>query len=260
MCHSRQKRERFATAIGYIVFFSKLPASLWNDWLKTRNFATQIQKVMSKYILADNQELTRLALETLIKQVDNENEVFKTTDKSGIIGLLREHTDATVVLDYTLLDFSGEEQLLIIAERFADARWIIISEELTPSFMRRVIFSSHRFNILFKDCTQWEVTEALKTAAEGGRYVAQRVMETIITEQQNKTQVPDLLTVTETEIVKSIAQGKTTKEIAAERFLSIHTITTHRKNIFRKLGVNTAHEVVKYALRAGLVDSNEFYI
>jgi DNA-binding CsgD family transcriptional regulator len=69
-----------------------------------------------------------------------------------------------------------------------------------------------------------------------------------------------VLTETETEIVKAIAQGKTTKEIAEERFSSIHTITTHRKNIFRKLGVNTAHEVIKYALRAGLVDSSEFYI
>ena len=69
-----------------------------------------------------------------------------------------------------------------------------------------------------------------------------------------------LLTNTEIEIVKAIAQGKTTKEIAAERFSSVHTVTTHRKNIFRKLKVNTAHEVIKYALRAGLVDSSEFYI
>ena len=48
--------------------------------------------------------------------------------------------------------------------------------------------------------------------------------------------------------------------IIAERFSSIHTVTTHRKNIFRKLGINTAHEAVKYALRAGLIDSSEFYI
>lgn len=72
--------------------------------------------------------------------------------------------------------------------------------------------------------------------------------------------IADLLTKTETEIVRAIAQGKTTKEIAAERFSSIHTITTHRKNIFRKLGINTAHEATKYALRAGLVDPSEFYI
>ena len=68
------------------------------------------------------------------------------------------------------------------------------------------------------------------------------------------------MTETEIEIVKAIAQGKTTKVIAEERFSSIHTINTHRKNIFRKLKINTAHEVVKYALRAGLIDSSEFYI
>lgn len=69
-----------------------------------------------------------------------------------------------------------------------------------------------------------------------------------------------MLTATEIEIVKAIALGKTTREIASDRFSSIHTITTHRKNIFRKLGVNTAHEIVKYALRAGWVDASEFYI
>ena len=82
----------------------------------------------------------------------------------------------------------------------------------------------------------------------------------IIIQQQEEDERPSVLTTTEMEIVKAIAQGKTTKEIAAERFSSIHTITTHRKNIFRKLGINTAHEVVKYALRAGLIDSSEFYI
>jgi DNA-binding NarL/FixJ family response regulator len=68
------------------------------------------------------------------------------------------------------------------------------------------------------------------------------------------------LTRTETEILKEIALGKTTKEIAAARCSSFHTVNTHRKNIFRKLEVNTAYEATKYALRAGLVDSAEYYI
>ncbi|GAE15051.1 anthranilate synthase [Bacteroides pyogenes JCM 10003] len=54
--------------------------------------------------------------------------------------------------------------------------------------------------------------------------------------------------------------GKTTKEIAAEKNLSFHTINSHRKNIFRKLGVNNAHEATKYAMRAGIVDLAEYYI
>ena len=84
-------------------------------------------------------------------------------------------------------------------------------------------------------------------------------MEQILAGLQEEKE-PDVLTSTELEIVKAIAQGKTTKEIANERFSSVHTINTHRKNIFRKLKVNTAHEVIKYALRAGLVNPSEFYI
>ena len=104
-----------------------------------------------------------------------------------------------------------------------------------------------------------EIREALQSVNRHTRYLSQRALETIISQQQDEEK-PDILTSTETEIIKAIALGKTTKEIAAERFSSIHTVTTHRKNIFRKLGINTAHEAVKYALRAGLIDPSEFYI
>ena len=153
------------------------------------------------------------------------------------------------------------KQLLIIAERFALAQWILISEDLTPQFLRRIVYLSHQFSIVFKDGTLKDVRDALEAVIHHNRHISQRVLESILNQQpQEKEEQPNILTDTEIEIVRAIAQGKTTKEIANERFSSIHTITTHRKNIFRKLGVNTAHEVIKYALRAGLVDSSEFYI
>ena len=215
--------------------------------------------MMGKYIIADNQELTRLALISLVKQ-DEENRLYVATDKVGLVELLKEHEDATVLLDYTLFDFVDADQLLIVGERFALSQWILISDDLTPQFLRRIIYSSHQFSIVFKDGPLSEVRDALQTVNRHQRYISQRALETIITHQQVEEERPSILTETETEIVRAIAQGKSTKEIAAERFSSVHTITTHRKNIFRKLGVNTAHEVIKYALRAGLVDSSEFYI
>ena len=211
------------------------------------------------YILADNQELTRFALESLLKR-DEENVVYKASDKAGLVELLKEHESAVVILDYTMFDFSDEDQLLIVAERFSLSEWILISEELTSRFLRRVVYASHQFSIVFKDGPLQEVREALDAVSRHQRYISQRALEVIISQQQEEEEQPSVLTATETEIVKAIAQGKTTKEIANERFSSVHTITTHRKNIFRKLGINTAHEVVKYALRAGLVDSSEFYI
>lgn len=214
---------------------------------------------MRNFILADNQELTRFALENLLQQ-DETAVVYRAFDKAGLVALLKEHESAIVILDYTLFDFTDEDQLLIVAERFALSQWVLLSEDLTSRFLRRVVYSSHQFSVVFKDGPMQEVREALQSASRHNRYISQRALEAIISQQQEDDEQPSVLTSTETEIVKAIAQGKTTKEIASERFSSIHTITTHRKNIFRKLGVNTAHEVVKYALRAGLIDSSEFYI
>ena len=184
---------------------------------------------MRNYIIADNQELTAYALQSLLKR-DEGSAIFRAVDRSGLTELLKEHEDAVVFLDYTLFDFADEDQLLIVAERFSLSEWILISDELTPQFIRRVVYSSHQFSLVFKDGPMSEIREALQSVNR------------------------------HTEIIKAIALGKTTKEIAAERFSSIHTVTTHRKNIFRKLGINTAHEAVKYALRAGLIDPSEFYI
>ena len=214
---------------------------------------------MRNYIIADNQELTRFALESLLKK-DEENVVYGAFDRARLMELLKEHESAVVLLDYTLFDFADEDQLLIIAERFNLSDWILISDELTPQFIRRVVYSSHQFSVVYKDGPLSEVHEALNAVSHHTRYLSQRALETIITQQQHEDETPSVLTTTEMEIVKGIALGKTTKEIAAERFSSIHTVTTHRKNIFRKLGINTAHEAVKYALRAGLIDPSEFYI
>ncbi|MBR1395583.1 MAG: response regulator transcription factor [Prevotella sp.] len=214
---------------------------------------------MRKYIIADNQELTRFALESLLQR-EEEAAVYRAFDRAGLVALLKEHQSAVVLLDYTLFDFADEDQLLIIAERFSLSDWILISDDLTPQFIRRVVYSSHQFSVVYKDGPMSELREALQAVDRHTRYLSQRALETIITQQQQEEETPSVLTTTEMEIVKAIAQGKTTKEIAAERFSSVHTVTTHRKNIFRKLGINTAHEAVKYALRAGLIDPSEFYI
>ena len=213
---------------------------------------------MAKYIIADNQEITRFAIDSLLKQ-DEDNQIYRASDKTSLVEQLKAHENAIVVLDYTLFDFADEDQLLIVSERFSLSQWLLFSEELTPQFLRRVIYSSHQFSIVFKDGPLKDLRDALQDMGHHQRFISQRALEVLITQQQDEEK-PDLLTATEAEIVKAIAQGKTTKEIAEERFSSVHTITTHRKNIFRKLGVNTAHEVIKYAIRAGLVDPSEFYI
>lgn len=219
---------------------------------------TKNDGIMGIFIIADNQQLTASAIEIFLKR-DEYNQVFYANDKNRLLQLLKQYERAVVVLDYTLFDFENEDSLLIVSERFEQTTWVLLSAELTDKFLKRVTYASKAFSVVFKDEPLKAVRDALSYAGRGNRYLSQKAAEKILHSQVEQDAVATL-TATEIEIVKCIAKGLTTKEIAVERFSSIHTITTHRKNIFRKLGVNNAHEAIKYALRAGWIDASEFYI
>jgi len=213
---------------------------------------------VNSFILADRQDLTRFAIESIIRR-DNQNTVFTASDKARLTELLTEHEFSVVVLDYALFDFISEDQLLTTSERFSETRWLLLSDSLTPGFLSRILYASTAFSVVFKDSPLSEIRSALSQTARGARYISQQAME-IMLSRQAEDEKTDTLTTTEIEILRAVAMGKTTKEIAAERFSSIHTIITHKKNIFRKLHVNTAYEATKYAVRSGLIDPSEFYI
>ncbi len=213
---------------------------------------------MTHYIIADNQELTRAGLKAIIRS-KFPGEINIADDKTELILQLKEHPESIIFLDYTLFDFNDASNLMIAADRFSQSEWILISDDLTTDFIGQIYYGSRNISILFKDTPLSDIVNALHAAQEGNRYISQRAVELLLSQRQ-KDDVETNLTQTEVEILKAIAQGKTTKEIANERFSSIHTINTHRKNIFRKIGVNSAHEAIKYAFRSGLVDTSEFYI
>jgi DNA-binding NarL/FixJ family response regulator len=173
---------------------------------------------------------------------------------------LREHEQSVVVIDYTLFDISDASNLIIISQRFPEAHWVLFSDDLTESFLREIVFQSHSVSVVFKDAPLHEIRDTLRYAADGRRYLSPRVSEILLSCQGGEEQQRSPLTATEKEIVAAIAEGKTTREIADERFLSTHTVNTHRKNIFRKLGVNTAIEAIRVARRAGWISESDYNI
>lgn len=182
-----------------------------------------------------------------------------TEDKAELMLALKDNDDTVVVLDYTSFDINDADELLILQQRFTHTRWLLFSEDLSADFVRVLIASSMQFSILLKESPMSEIKEAMKFCIHGNRYICQRMTEVLLAPSQDVEEKINL-TKTETEILKDIALGMTTKKIAEKRFSSFHTVNTHRKNIFRKLNVNNVHEATKYALRAGLVDTAEYYI
>lgn len=212
---------------------------------------------MSYIVLADPQDITRAGLMYLCEKLSVDYQ--QAPDKTELIEQLKAHGDAVVLLDYTLFDINDIDELEILHERFPLTQWILFSFELSTDFVRRAITVSQQFSVLLKDSPLSEIRQCIQYALNRQRYICQRMTEILLAPPVQSTDEM-LLTKTETEILKDIALGMTTKEIADKRFSSFHTVNTHRKNIFRKLGVNNVHEATKYALRAGLVDSAEYYI
>lgn len=212
-------------------------------------------------ILADPQGITRAGLMYLLGEQGVEAGNIKCAeDKAGLIALLKDNGDAVVVLDYTLFDFNDASEMFILGQRFQKTMWLLFSDDLSTEFLRQVILGGQQYSVLLKDSPLTEIREALSFVTKHHRFICQHATEMLLAEESAEPETTVSLTPTEKEILKDIALGMTTKEIAAKRFSSFHTVNTHRKNIFRKLGVNNVHEATKYALRAGLVDQAEYYI
>ena len=217
---------------------------------------------MRKILIADNQDISRAGWFYLLQNQVEKLDITEVSYKKELLGLLTEYPDSLVILDYSLFDFESVNDLVILQMRFERVDWIIFSDELSEDFLRTLLYNTHSFSVLMKDSSKEEILRAYKDSLKGIRYICNYVSNILInnTKTQNNLNPKQILTVTEQEILKDMALGKTTKEIAVKRFVSIHTIMTHRKNIFRKIEVNTVHEATKYAMRAGIVDMAEYYI
>lgn len=209
--------------------------------------------------LADNQDITRAGLMYVLSAMDGV-EFRRATDKTELILQLKEHPDSVVVLDYTIFDINDADELEVLRIRFPEVKWIFFSTDLSTDFVRHMIGMGNQYSVLLKDASLNEIRDCLTYARMGRRYICQHMAEQLLVPERKPQADEVKLTRTETEILKDIAMGMTTREIAEKRISSFHTVNTHRKNIFHKLGVNNVHEATKYALRSGLVDAAEYYI
>ncbi len=215
---------------------------------------------MGLFILADNQDLTRTGLKNLC-ETTGDNTIVSAADKKELLPLLQQNEEAIVLLDYTLFDFTSIDELIILHQRFPEVHWILVSDELSSEFARRIALESYCFSIITKNCDLDDISKAIRLALRHERFICRQITEQILSvtnSHGHKERNP--LTPTELDVLREISLGKTTKEIASERNSSFHTINTHRKNIFRKLDVNTAYEAIRYAMRAGLIDNENYNI
>ena len=208
-------------------------------------------------LLADNQPITRLGIINLWNRIVPGGLIIPVKDKEELLHSLAKNPEALILLDYTLFNFASLESMVITSVRYNRTRWILFSDDLNESFIRRIIPERH-FSVLLKDASIEEISQALQCGVAKKQFLSEQIKIMLQYKKELYNRLP--LTPTEVEILQSIAQGKTSQAVADERNLSIHTIATHRKNIFRKIGVNNVLEATKYAVQIGIINMTEYNI
>ena len=222
-----------------------------------------MKKTDRKIFIADNQDIARYGIIYILKEESDIPGIEELFSKKEITDSLKENPDAIIILDYSGLDFERIEELMILSERYTLASFLLVSDEFSRDFLKRVIVESGNFSVLTKDCTKDDLLYCLSKMINGDKFIPgnifSRVVESLKTVTEDEKTVSHLTT-SEKMILREIALGKTTKEIADMKNLSFHTINTHRKNIFREIGVNNVKEAIRYAIRAGIIDTAEYTI
>jgi len=208
--------------------------------------------------IADTQILIIEGLKTLLSEKYMISNISASTDE--LQKALAIKIPDLLILDYYLLDFNDYEDLRVIKQLYPHMGIIILSNNLG----RNDVMEFHSMgikNILHKSADKEELFECIDLAVKGKKYYSGIVLDMLFESSEKKETINGLvLTASEIEIVRLIAQGLTNKEIAVKKFLSIHTIMTHRKNILRKVGVSNASELIMFAIKSGIIDNIEYHI
>lgn len=210
-------------------------------------------------IIADNQFLVTESLKLLLSEQFNIIAVAGTVNELNTI--LNKCSPQLLITDYSTFDYNGLDDLKEIRKNLPQLNIVILSGNITKDELSG--FNSVGIkNIIHKNCDREELFACINAALAGKKFYSDIFLDMLFDINERKSNLSETgqLTLSETEIVKLIAQGLTTKEIAMKKFLSFHTVMTHRKNILRKVGVSNASELIMYAIKSGIIDTIEYHI
>lgn len=214
-----------------------------------------------KIIIADSQYLVVEALKTLLGNDERFIIAGVVNSKYELLKILEHELCGLLITDFNLVDYESIDDIQKVKRTFPDLTILILTNSINKVEFTELSKIGIK-NIIYKTADREEILAAVDAAVKGKKYFAEEILDMIL-EQGDSRQIPEEpthLTTSEIEIVRLIAGGLTTKEIANQKNISFHTVNTHRKNIFRKMGVSNASELIILAIKAGWIDNIEYFI
>ncbi len=208
-------------------------------------------------VLADDHAVVRLGLRSLLEAEPDFRLVGEAADGLEVVALVERLHPQVLVLDLMLPGLSGLEIMRQVGRRIPGTRVVILSMHANEAYVAESLRHG-AFGYVLKGSHAAELVRAVREAAAGRRYLSPPLNERDIAAYVQQAESPaldpyDTLTTREREVLHLVAEGRTSVEIGQRLFISPRTVESHRANLMRKLNLETHTDLVRYALRRGIL-------
>jgi len=203
-----------------------------------------------RIVLADDHDLVRSGIKALLSMVEGVDVIAEARDGRELITLVESLNPDVVMTDISMPGMDGITAISAIHSKYPQVRLLVLSMYDTVDFVKRAV-ASGACGYLMKDAPPFELEQAVRSVMATGSYFSPAIAQRLL--QPSEPTVDDELTHRQVEILKLIAQGRASKEIAYELGLSPKTVDVHRARIMERLHLNDIASLTLYAVRKGLI-------
>ena len=209
--------------------------------------------------LAEDHHVVRQGFKLVLSAEQDFKLVGEAADGLEAVKLVEEKKPNVLLLDLMIPRLHGLEVTRQVRKEHPDTRVIILSMHADEPYVMEALRNGASGYVL-KDCTGGDLVQAVRAVAAGRRYLSPMLAERAITGYVERPGESDLdvyetLTNRERLVLQLAAEGKTSAEIAAALFISPRTAETHRANLMRKLSLRSQTDLVRFAIRRGIISA-----
>jgi DNA-binding NarL/FixJ family response regulator len=208
-----------------------------------------------RVVLADDHALVRAGMRSLLNGMSQVQVVGEAASGEEALELAASERPDVVLMDIAMKGMSGLEAAARMRERHAAVRVVILSMHAGEEYVLQALRAG-AVGYLLKDAATGELELALRSVMRGESWFSPAVSRQVVegyVQRVGGEAAAEVLTARQREVLRLVAGGKSTKEIAYDLTLSVKTVETHRAQIMERLGIRDVAGLVRYALRTGLV-------
>ncbi len=209
-----------------------------------------------KVLIVDDHKLIRSGIRLLLEQEPDFTVVGDTGDGHAAIAMLDSTEPDILLLDISMPSMNGLEVASEVKKKYPNCKMVMLTMHESEEYFFRSL-TAGASGYVVKGADPQELLTALRSVHAGGIYLDPSLTKSLVTDYllNKSTGSYDGLTAREAEVLRLIADGLSNKEIAEELVISVTTVQTHRAHIMEKLDLHNQTELVKYAIRKGILSN-----